>query len=166
MSSNNAPFSNRSPFLITSRKFPSDAVQLEPTLNKMYIEIAAATNARTIGLYNLSQVTTGDVYFNDGDPLARHQGFRKVYRLDSIASGTNTIPLGFTLTDDSEFVHIYGTANRIDVRSVPIPFVNVATPTDGIQIQVNWTTSNIELITTTGNWTTYSAIIVLEYILN
>lgn len=166
MSSNIEPFNNRSPYLITSRKFPSNAVQLEPTLNKMYIEVAAAVNARTVGLYNMSQITTGNLYFNDGDPQDQHPGFRRVYQLDSIASGLNVIPLGFVLTDNSRFVNMYGTANRPDVQSVPIPYMNVTTPTDGIELRVNWSTSNIEIVTTTGNWTAYSAIIVLEYILN
>lgn len=166
MSSDIAPFKNRSPYLITSRKFPTDQVQLEPTLNKMYIEVAAAVNARTVGLYNMSQITTGDLYFNDGDPQDPHPGFRRVYQLASIAMGTNTIPLGFTPSSTTRFVDMYGTANRPTVRSVPIPFVNVGAPADGIELRVNWATSNIEIVTTTGNWTTYSAIIVLEYILN
>jgi hypothetical protein len=160
------PFNNRSPYLITSRKFPSDPAQLEPTLNKMYIEVAAAVNARTVGLYNMSQITTGNIYFNDGDPQDQHPGFRRVYQLASIASGTNTIPLGFTPTSTTRFVNMYGTGNSPSVQSVAIPHVNVTTPTDGIELRVNWGTSNIEVVTTTGNWTAYSAIIVLEYILN
>lgn len=166
MSANIAPFNNRSPFLIESRNFPNDEVRLQVTLNKMYIEIAQAVNKRTIGTYSTAQITTGNVYFPEGNTTETEESFRTIYTLASIASGVNTIPLGFTLTPTTQFVMMYGTANNPGVRSGPIPYVNLTTPTDGIELRVNWTTSNIEIVTTTSNWVAYSAIIVLEYILN
>jgi len=166
MSSDSGPFRNLSSFLITSRKFPTDEALLEPTLTKMYTDVANAVNARTVGVYNSSQIKTGNIYFNNGIEHNQHPGFRKVYQLASIASGINAIPLDITLISTSRFVNMYGTANRPSVQSVGIPYVNVTTPADGITLRINWTVPQIEVVTTTGNWTAYSAIIVLEYILN
>ena len=109
MSANIAPFNNRSPFLIESRNFPNDEVRLQVTLNKMYIEIAQAVNKRTIGTYSTAQITTGNVYFPEGNTTGTEESFRTIYTLASIASGVNTIPLGFTLTPTTQFVMMYGT---------------------------------------------------------
>jgi hypothetical protein len=153
-------------FLITSRKFPQDSIELESVLTKMYTEVAQGVNFRTIGLYELTQITIGDKYFNTGDPQNRRQAFRKVFTLSSIAMGTNTIPLGFTLQSNNLFVHIYGVANNPTVESVPIPFVNSIVPGDDIDLRIDWPNNQIIITTTTGNWVDYSAIIVLEYLLN
>lgn len=166
MSSNSSLF--QSPYLLTSRKFPTDAVELEPVLSKSYVDIANNVNISTSGIYEKLQIDTRNKYFNDANPQRQRQSYRQVYTLDALPNaGAATIPININLIPTSEFVHIYGTANRPSVRSVPIPFVNVGAPADGIQLEVDWVgpPSQIIITTTTGNWTTYSAIIVLEYIL-
>lgn len=167
MSSNSTFF--QSPYLLTSRNFPDQMSLLTPVLSKAYIDTANNVNISTNGIYEKVQVDTRNKYFNDGQPERKRQSYRQVYTLDALPNaGTSTIPININLISTSQFVNIYGVANRPSVRSVPIPFVNVGTPGDGIQLEVDWVgpPSQIIITTTTGNWTAYSAIIVLEYILN
>lgn len=159
----------QTPLLPTSRKFPKEIEELEPTLSKMYSDVAQAVNTREIANYEKVQTSTGQKWFNDAEPEKKRSSFRQVYTLASIANGTNTIPLGFTLptvTPLPTFVHVYGVGNYQGTQSVPLPHVNVTTPADGIELRINWATSNIEIVTTTANWANYSAVVVLEYILN
>lgn len=159
----------QSPLLPTSRKFPKEIEELEPTLSKMYSDVSQAVNLREIAIYENVQTSTGQKWFNTVEPEKKRSAFRRVYTLASIANGTNTIALGFTLPTTAPlptFVHIYGVGNYQGTRSVPIPHINVAAPADSIEIRINWATSNIEIVTTTANWVNYSAVVVLEYILN
>lgn len=157
----------QTPFLPTSRVFPDNYVELEPHLTKMYIDVAQAVNSRVIGIYDKFQVVTGERWFNDLDPQKKRQTYRQVYSVPSILNGTTSIPLNFTVDANTNFTHIYGAANSVSAGfSVPIEHINVAAPADSISIRINRTTSTIEIITTTANWTTYSAIIVVEYLLN
>lgn len=160
------PQFNRTPYLITSRKFPEEIPILINELSKMYFDIAYAVNQREISIYTTTQVDTGQRWFNVGNTVNRQQAFRQVYTVASILNGTTTIPANISTDSNTRFTHIYGIANFPLNFSLPIPYVNVATPGDGIQLRYNWSTGNIEIITTTGNYTSYSAIIVLEYILN
>jgi len=167
MSSNSSLF--QSPFLITSRKFPTASEsELQSVLTKSYTDISNNVNISTSGIYEKLQIVTRNKYFNDNNSQQQRQSYRQTYSLDALPNaGTATIPLNIDLLPQSEFVLIMGTANEREVRSVPIPFVNVAAPADGIQIEVDWVGPPPQIIitTTTGNWTAYSAIIVLEYIL-
>lgn len=155
----------KAPFLPLSISFPQDPVTLSFILTKMYSDIVQNNNVREIAIYGKFQINTGQVWNLSSVTTNRSQALRQIYTIDSIASGTNIIPLGFTINSATKFVHIFGTGNS-STRSIPIPFINVAAPTDSIQLQVNRTTGNIEIITTTANYVGFSAIIVLEYLLN
>lgn len=160
-----APQLNFSPYIVSSRIFPFNDVELPNVLNKMYFEVANGVNARTIGIYDKFQIATGNRYFNDGDPTNRLQSFRQVYTLASIAIGTNTIASNIAIDANTRFVNIYGVAQSTTIATPLTPWI-VGTPNDAPYLRVNLATGNIEIITTTANWTTFSAIVVLEYILN
>lgn len=160
------PQLNQAPYLIASRQFPQDKEQLERVLNKMYFEVANGVNARTIGVYDKFQIATGNRYFNTGDPTNRLQSFRQVYTLANLpAAGTATIPSNIAIDNNTQFVQIYGVVQNGSIAVAFTPWV-VGTPNDAPYLRVNEATGNIEIITTSGNWTTYSGIITLEYILN
>lgn len=142
-----------------------DEVQLPNVLNKMYFEVANAINSRTNGVYDKFQIATGNRYFNDGDPTNRLQSFRQVYTLASIANGTNTIASGISIDSNTKFVKTYGEAQSSTI-STPLTPWKMGVLDDAPYVRVNNSTGNIEIITTTANWTTFSAIVVLEYILN
>jgi len=165
MTTPESPQLNASPYLITSRTFPTDASELAIVLNKMYFEVANAVNARTNGVYDKFQIASGNRYFNDGDPTNRLQSFRQIYTIASLANGTNTIATGISIDANTQFVNIYGIAESSTISTPLTPWI-VGTPNDAPYLRVNRSTANIEIITTTANWTTYSAKVVLEYILN
>jgi len=158
------PTQNRTPFLITTRKFPQDFIQLEPVLTKMYFEVSNAVNTREVSLYELSQINTGQKWFNTGNPINPLQAFRTVYTRTGIPNGNTTITHNLPIDINTQFVNIYGTANRPNTKFVPLPFVDGSGGGDNIGLFVD--TTNIHIVTTTANWTAYNAIIVLEYILN
>lgn len=158
------PQLSAAPYLITSRTFPTDIEELVPVLNKMYFEVGNAVNVRTIGIYDKFQIASGNRYFNTGDPTNRLQSFRQVYTLTGIANGDNTIAHGISVDSNTQFVRIYGTANNPNTKFVPLPYVDGSGGGDNIGLYVD--TTNIHIVTSTANWTSYNAIVVLEYILN
>jgi hypothetical protein len=155
----------RAPFLITTRHFPTEEVELENHLNKMYFEVSTAVNSREIGIYEKAQINTGQRWFNTGNPSNRLQAFRQVYTIPTLAIGdNNTIYHNINVDVNTQFTHIYGTANNPNTQFVPLPYVDGSGGGDNIGIYV--TKTQIHIVTSTANWVNYNAIIVLEYILN
>lgn len=156
----------QSPYLVTSRTFPvNNPGDLAVTLSKSYVDIANNVNISTQGTYERVQVATRNKYYNDVTPQNQRQSLRQVYTLAALPNtGTSTIATGINFTDTTQFVNIYGTAEDASVAVPLTPWV--MTPADDAPyVRVNKTSGNIEIITTSGNWTGYSAMIVLEYIL-
>jgi len=165
MSSNSNPF--QSPYLLTSRKFPTtSSSELESTLSKAYIDTANNVNISTSGIYDKVQIDTRNKYYNDVENQKKRQSYRQVYTLAALPNaGTATIPTGIAITSTSQFVNIYGTAESSTI-AVPLTPWNITRTDDAPYLRVNKTTTNIEIVTNSGNWTAFSAFIVLEYILN
>jgi hypothetical protein len=164
MSSNANQF--QSPYLLTSRKFPQNPVELESVLSKAYIDTANNVNISTCGIYDKVQIDTRNKYYNDAQPEKKRQSYRRVYTIAALPNtATATIATGISFTSTSQLVNIYGTAESATIAVALTPWV-VGTPNDAPYLRVNKANGNIEIITTTGNWTSFSAMIVLEYILN
>lgn len=156
-------FNLQNAFLITSRKFPQDPVELESVLTKSYTEIAQAINARTIGLYEIIQTTTGNRYFSSGDPQNRRQSFRKLFPFDAIVAGDTEI-INHGISGTITFVKIFGTCNTDAPDSRPIPYTSITNVDE--QIQINVTTSQIIIMNGAGADNITNGIITLEYLLN
>jgi hypothetical protein len=160
----------QAPYLVTSRTYPEDDSQLRAVLTKSYIEIAQCVNKRTIGIYNKFQIVTGNQYFSDAnfniqDPIQFRQSYRQVYELAALPNtGTATIPTNITNIASATWVNIYGTVQSTTFATALTPW-NMTMGEDAPYLRINLTTGNIEIITTTANWVTYSAIVVLEYLL-
>lgn len=178
MTANSSP-SIQVPFLRTSRVFPQDPAELEKALSKMYIEIANTVNSKTGGTYNRAQVITGNSYFASAtqnisvnQPIQYRQSYRQLYTMTGLPNaGTKSIPLNITNVNnikDVTFVNIYGTAQDTVTNNLAVPLTPwiFATPNDAPYLRVNYATSNIDIITTTANWVSFNAIIILEYLLN
>lgn len=132
----------------------------------MYFEVAYAVNKRTIGIYDLAQVNTGETWFANGQQTQGLQAFRQVYTISALPSATTaTIPSNIPIDANTQFTHIYGTVQNGAIATAFTPWV-IGTPNDAPYLRVNESTGNIEIITTTANWVGYSGIIVVEYILN
>lgn len=166
MSTNTSQF--QSPFLITSRKFPTDPVELEPVLSKAYVDTAAVVNTKTTGIYDKLQIAIADKYYNNGsnpDFNVKRQAYRQVYTLAALPNaGTTTIPTNINITAATQFVNIYGTVESSTISVAFTPW-NMTRTDDAPYLRVNRTTNNIEVVTNSGNWTGFSGMIVLEYIL-
>lgn len=166
MTTPEAPQLNASPYIVSSRTFPKEGDELHNVLNKMYFEVANGVNARTNGVFDKFQIATGNRYFNDGDPTNRKQSFRQIYSIAALPNTTTaTIASGIAIDANTMFVNIYGVAQSATIAVAFTPWV-VGTPNDAPYLRVNMSTGNIEIITTSANWTTFSGIIVLEYILS
>ena len=119
-----ANFRNTAPYLRTSRLFPDDNPQaLSVEVDRSYIEIASAVNARTIGVYALNtQSVSGEAWYFQG-ASKREQGLRQVYTFTaagSIAHGINfssvsrfTKPFGSFTDGTNWYGAIYGSNTAI-----------------------------------------------------
>lgn len=98
-----ANVTNTVPFLRTSREYPVDSVgKLSSTLSKTYIDVAAAVNERTIGIYTINRPSiTGNNYFFTAK---KQQTLRQVYTFTTTAD----IQLGFKLAKIFKVVKAYG----------------------------------------------------------
>lgn len=160
----------RASYLVTSRKFPTDIDELQPYLGKTYFDIAQAVNERTIGIFDLFQVVTGErwfnpakVDFNAANIPAKRQTYRQVFILPATAAGATTI-IPHNIANPVAFTRIYGTCitNVPDFR--PIPYASATVVTNQIEIKANATQIIVINGATAPNIT--SGIIVIEYLLN
>lgn len=164
------PNAIQAPYMITSLSFPEDPVQLRAVLTKDHTDTASCINSKTNGIYNKFQIVTGNQYFSDqnfniDNPIQFRQSYRQVYELQGLPNaGTATIPSNINPIADATFVNIYGTTQNTSVAVALTPW-NMTRTDDAPYLRINKTTGNIEIITNTANWITYSAIIVLEYLL-
>lgn len=117
--SSNVP--NNVPFLRTSRSFPTEIQALTVEIDRSYLDIANAVNARTIGLYSTNAfVTTGDAWYVNSNQ--KMQTTRKVYTFSG--SGTINIPHGINLHNIVGFTQISGTFKDAGNGWYPLPYVD------------------------------------------
>lgn len=173
-----APSNTSSAFLIQNQYFSDDQQQFLQQITKINADIARAVNIRDIASYDTTELMTGQQFFASSsqtvvEPLPKRYSFRTTVNFGalpnnstkSVAHNIQGIDPGTNST--FSFTRIYGTATNPTTgsfKAVPIPYVNVGTPGDGIEIWVDATNVNIK--TTTANWTAFSAIVVLEYLKN
>lgn len=140
----NSNFRNLAPFLRTSRLFPDDNPQaLSVEINKSYIDIAQAVNARTIGVYALNnQSVNGTTWYLSGNNQ-KQQGVRKVFRVTSSGSFSHGIDINSvayftncwgTLTDGTNWYGCIFSSNNTIANQVSF----YVTPTD-IVVMTNGT---------------------------
>lgn len=148
--------------LPASRFFPQDISLLQRELVLAYSDTAKAVNNRDIAIYATTFEPCGQKYFIIGNDNKASDVGRICFDIPSILNGVTTVAHGQTLRPTSVFTRIYGTGTNPSTLYIPIPYVNVAVPANGIQLSVNAT--NIILTTTSADYTAFRAIIVLEYI--
>lgn len=152
----------RSAFLVNERSFPQDPVELEPVLSKMYLEMAYAVNARTIGTFNTFQVTTGELWLGTPQNQRTRQSFREVYPIGPITAGaTLTVPHG--LVGLTAFTDIYGTCITDVPDYRPLPYASVGAASN---IELKCDSINIIISVGAASPNIVSAIVVLEYLLS
>jgi len=152
----------QAPFLITSREFPEeDAKKLSLVLNRSYVDISNAVNARTISIFPEDRpILTGEKWYLGGN--IQYQSFRQVYSFTSTAD----IPIGFKFNRLSSFSRMSGTytdgtswfglvpATSVAVAGVISFYVGVGTATS----------DSIKFLTGAGAPALTSGTIVLEWL--
>lgn len=151
-----------SPLIPLSRYFPEETQILTKELNKMYLEVAYGVNARDIGVYSSNQEATGQKFFVEGQ-FNGEDVARKCFFFSSILNGTTSQAHGIQLSAQTKFTRIYGSGTNPSTSFIPLPYVNVAAPADGVTL--NLTATDVQLITTTANFTSYQAFVIVEFIL-
>lgn len=133
--------------------------------------IALALNIADKGYYVLTEFITGQQFFvnpkltSSTNPQPNFRPvFRKVINFGPLPddAGFLTQPHGLTIKNPNQytFTRIYGTANDQTNRSyLPLPYAS----TSGNDIELEVTATDVK-ITTTSNRSSYSAIVVLEYL--
>jgi hypothetical protein len=98
---NNVP--NQVPYLRTSRNFPEDLPQLTVEVNKAYLDISNAVNARTVGIFTITKPTvTGEAWFIKAGQ--KQQTLRQVYTFTTLAN----IPHNIKFASITAFSRMYG----------------------------------------------------------
>lgn len=163
------PANTQGPFIPTNQYFPEDPQKLKETLSITYSDMARRLNIKEIAIYDLTEIPTGEQWFNPLNVQIKRDGFRQVYYITTpIAPGTTYIQAhgitGFATT--LTFTHIYGTAtiNAASFEFKPMPYVNNSLETITLEVD-NFNFEIINGLTVTG-FTIISAIVVLEYLKN
>ena len=128
---------------------------------------ASIVNIKENGNYETLEMLTAQQWFSvtvDPTPRKTRYTFRKVINFGALPNAaTKSVPHGINVTASTIFTRIYATATNPNTGFVPIPFVNVLAPADGIEIYVD--PVNVNIVTTTANWVGYTiCYVVLEYI--
>ena len=147
-------------FLPATRSFSDINVVENPdvflrALNKFANDTATAVNGRTIGTYTQEEVPSGNTFNGT-------QSSRMVVSIPSILNGTTTTATGIPTSSTLGIVNLYGIATN-GTLSIPVPYINVSSPSDSVGLSFDLTSASVLLETTTSNWTGYKAYIVVEF---
>lgn len=152
---------------------PKDSREQELVLTDYFRLMIDNLNIKKVGDFPLTEIQNGERWFNRtftaGIPKQYRSGFRTTLNFGTLPNaGTTSVAHNINVTSTTFFTNIYATATNPTaiapaIKAVPIPYVNVAMPTDGIQINVDST--NVNITTTTANWTGFTeCYVVLEYL--
>ena len=147
----------QTPFLRVQRQFPQEIQALTVEVNRSYVDIAGAVNARTIGIFPASNpIVTGESWFFTNQ---RQQGLRQIY---AVVAGNTAHGINFE--NVSDFTKIYGTFTD-GTNWYPLPYVDVVDATNQVNIYLDPT--NIVITAGGGSPPTFtSGLVVLEWIAN
>lgn len=165
---------NQNNFLPETYIFPeNDPAEYDLKLRQYLNNVATAVNSKTSGLFEKNETITGEKFVpiystNQSSSAVYRSVYRKVIDTGALPNATTSnIPHGITTTQDFTIIKLYGTATDPATSTlqsaIPIPYLNVTTPTDGVELSMDAT--NIILTTTTANYVTYTrSFVVVEYI--
>lgn len=156
----NNPIVNQIAYLRTTREFPEEIHQLTVEVNRSYVDIANAVNARTIGIFPKNRpAITGESWFLTNQ---RQQTLRQVYTFGPIAPGAIlTIP--YIVNGFIQFTRIYGTCLTALPDARPIPYASVAANAN-IDLRVDTVNFLIVIANGAAAPAINSGIIILEWL--
>jgi len=158
-----APDFTKGNFTPENITLPEDPEKLTETLKSILEAHARFINRKSTGQYEETEVQVNHT-FPGADPQSKRNVFRSLVNFGVLPNAASK-PVAHNLTGfaDITFTAIYASATDPDFAGIPIPYTNVATPADGIQLYVDAT--NVIITTTTANWIGYTeCFVVLEYV--
>lgn len=164
---NPAQTTQRTPFLRVQRNFPQEPQALSVEINRSYVDIANSVNQRTIGIFPINApVVTGENWFINGES-GKQQTLRQVYTFTSsnFTAGVADVPHGINLAQISGFTKIYGTFVDTNGFWYPLPYTDVVSATN----QVNIVVESADIVITAGAGSPPAIVngfVVLEWLAN
>lgn len=159
----NQPAINSSPYLRTSRQWPTDIGNLVVELNTSYNEVSTNLNLRTIGIFPTTRnaITGESWYLNSSN---KQQSIRQVFTFAGpISTTTTTIPHNVPPNSYTNFLPIQ--ANFFDGTNWQnLPYVSVTNVNNQIRISVDAT--NIIITRGSGSPVMNNVLIVLSWLSN
>ena len=171
MSSSFPPNPNN--FLPETFILPEDDADFKIKLYEYLNQISLATNSKDSGLYVTEESITGKQFIPTfSTTKSSHATYRDVFRVvvDTGAlpnAGTSTTAHGINTTENYSIIAFYGGATAPGAstltKGIPLPHINTTTPGDSVTLTVDAT--NINITTTTANYTGFTrSFVVIEYI--
>lgn len=162
-----APVNARSTYLPLEFDAPEDDIGKAEMNADRHRLTANIVNVKENGTYETNEVLTAQQWFSvesPGTAIKTRYTFRTVVNFGALPNATTKSKAhGISVTPGTIFTKILATATYPGNRAVNVPYVNVTTPTDGIELWVDAT--NVNIRTTTANWVAYTTVyVVLEYI--
>lgn len=145
---------------------PDDYEDAQIILTDHFRRSTEALNLKEIGDYQDVEIVNGQRWFIPDDNQNFRYGSRKVIDFGTLPNaGTGSVAHGINVTANTRFTRIYGTASDPSTRFIPIPYVNVATPGDGVELDVDAT--NVNITTTTANYVGFTdTYVIIEWVEN
>jgi hypothetical protein len=144
---------------------PQDWGESRVFLVEQLREMTNGINARELAIYvNDEELTGGQFVRGAASPPQFRNIFRKVIDFGALPNATaKSIQHFITFSANTLVIKHHAWANDpASNLAIPIPYVNVANPADGVQLDVDGTNVTI---TTTSDYSNYtSTFVVLEYI--
>lgn len=154
--------SNQSPYLNTNIYLDDDTVKNNIYMTMLFRDIVTVVNSKENGIYEQSEVFTGQSWFSGGNFGNRRATYRTVYNFPTLtAIGTTSIPHNLGNISTFTFTKILGTArNAAGTFHVPLPQGGP----DNVMITID--ANNINIVCATATYNNFSAQIILEYLKN
>jgi len=150
---------------------PDSYEEAKRVLTDYLIRVAEGVNARELAQYqdasinasgeNISDTVTGQAWFVPGDANKFRYGSRTVVNFGALPkSTTKSADHGISVTNDTIFTRIQGTASVPGTTFIPVPYANTA----GNPVEV-WVDATKVYVRTNADYSSYTqCFIVLEWI--
>ena len=131
-------------------------------------QLVDAVNLKDIGQYNTVETVNGQTFFTPGDANDARFVFRKVIDFGALPNATTkSVAHNINVSAGTIFTRVYAVATHPtntdpNPKSLPIPFVDPNTSTNGIELYVTDTNA---VIITAANYSAYTTCyVIVEYI--
>jgi len=152
---------------------PSESETAFIRIRQYLNDMAYSLNRKETGYYIEEETISGQQFVptfgtSESSSTEYRPILRKVIDCGTLPNaGTSTTAHGISTTENFSFVKIYGCSTDPGASTtnaaIPLPFINTTTPGDSVELSVDAT--NVNIVTTTANYTAFTRTwVVLEWI--